>query len=165
MIGDLVTEINIHKMNQLTKLDSYTKDCYCLLKVVINYFENCFKFLTIYLKDHRAMPEKNQTGRRGWRQFLKKDPWNFLICHFTPWKFQTKWSFIPWKFHKIVLHPLEFPRPKVETHGIPRDFFWITPVNSTSFCRYWPQEFLHSIYSVPLTENSMSTPLFWFFLE
>ena len=62
---------------------------------------------------------------------MEKDPWNFQIYHFTPLQIPDKMKLHPWKFHKIVLHPLEFPRSKAKTHGIPHDFFWITPIRST----------------------------------
>ena len=34
-----------------------------------------------------------------------------------PSEIPDKMKLQPWKFHKIVFHPLEFPRPKTKTHG------------------------------------------------
>ena len=43
-----------------------------------------------------------------------KNSLGFFIFLLYPWKFQTK-QLNPWIFHKIVLDPLEIPRPKEKT--------------------------------------------------
>ena len=110
-----------------------------------------------------AIPEKIQTG--GLRtQFLEKDPG---ISRFVtlPLEILDKMKVRAWKFHKIVLHQLEFPRPKAKTHGIPHDFCWITPVNSTSFCTD-PRNFHILFIQCPCLEIPCpQPPCLDFFLE
>ena len=68
-----------------------------------------------------SIPEKIQTGRRaeGWvdwgHTFLKKTSGTFRFVT-LPLDIPDKMTLHPWKFHKIVLHPLGFPRPKTKTH-------------------------------------------------
>ena len=52
-----------------------------------------------------------------------------------PLEIPEKISFYPWKFCKIVWHPLEIPRSKTKTYAmeIPHDFFLNTNGNSSSF--------------------------------
>ena len=71
-----------------------------------------------------------------------------------------KMKFLPWKFHKIVLHPLEFPRPKTKTYG---NFTWFFLNYQWKFhiFFYWPLKFPHSIFWVPL--ETLPPPLFVFF--
>ena len=112
-----------------------------------------------------TISEKNQTagGVQDIGNFWKKTPGIFRI--FTlPFEIPYKMKLLPWKFHKIVFHPLEFPRPKAKTHGIPYIssglpqqiplLFVLTPGISSSFYLY---------IQCPLLGNSMpSTPLFGF---
>ena len=88
------------------------------------------------------------------------------IFHFftLPLEISEKTKLHPWKFHKIVLHPLEIPRPKTKTTGNSSLFFlghpWkfhfvLTPGNSTC---YFFDTLENSISSAPV-------PCFFFFLE
>ena len=108
---------------------------------------------------------RKNPNRRGWgHSFYKKTPGIFRFV-VLPLEIVGKMKLHPWKFHKIVLHLLEFPRPKAKTHGNPHDFFWFTPVISTSFL-LTPEIFAFFIYSVPLLGSSTSsTPLFGFYSE
>ena len=74
--------------------------------------------------------------------FFKKKLWMFWIRHF-PLEIPEKRKLHPWKFCKIVWHPLEIPRPKAKTHE-----------NSTSFLDHpwkfyfffnWPWKF-HKLF-------------------
>ena len=83
----------------------------------------------------------------GWgHTFLKKAPGIFKFVT-LPLEICDKVVLHPWKFHKIVLHPLEFPRPKTKTLGNSTIFSW-SPLKILLF--YWPLEFPHSIFSIPL---------------
>ena len=86
------------------------------------------------------------------------------IFHFftLPLEISEKTKLHPWKFHKIVWHPLEIPRPKTKTTGNSSLFFlghpWkfhfvLTPGNSTC---YFFDTLENSISSAPL-------PCFFFF--
>ena len=86
--------------------------------------------------------KKVQVGQMGWGRvdwrhtFLKKTV-EYLGLSLYPRKFQTKWSFTPRKIHKIVLHSLELPRPKIKTHPWKFQFFF-----------NWPLKFSHYIFSI-----------------
>ena len=76
----------------------------------------------------------------GWKYtFLKKPPGIFRFVTLAL-EIPKKKSFHPWKFCKIVWHPLKVSRSKNMTHGHgnSHDFFINTPGNSTSFLiKYW----------------------------
>ena len=59
-------------------------------------------------------PYHDWLGRPG-PNWLNKD-FSHYISHIIfvtlPWEIPDKMKFHPWKFQKIVLHPLEIPRPK-----------------------------------------------------
>ena len=89
-----------------------------------------------YTWANSSSPEKIQTGGGGlWGHgyFFKKGLWNFKFATLLLEIPDKKQDFHPWKFHKIVLHPLEYlsqgqtPRPMQILH----DFFLIE--NITSF--------------------------------
>ena len=74
---------------------------------------------------HWAIPGKIQT--RGLRIHffeppLPLAPWNFSFFYFTT-QIPDKTRLKPWIFHKIVLDPLEIPRPKIKTPGNSTLFF------------------------------------------
>ena len=98
--------------------------------------QTVLRFLAIYClakRSYMSYSRKNP-NRKGWgHNFWKKTPGIFRFVT-LPLEIPDKMKLHSWKLHKTVLHPLEFPRPKAKTYGIPHDFFWITPVNSTSFC-------------------------------
>ena len=67
---------------------------------------------------------QKKSKRAGLRTyFFEKDPQNFKNLLLYTWKSQKKIKLQPWKFYKIVLHPLEFPRSKTKTHGNSTWFF------------------------------------------
>ena len=77
--------------------------------------------------------KKSKQG--GWGTFLKTP---LGIFHFftLPRGFPEKTKLNPWIFHKIVLDPLEIPRPKLKTPGnsTAHYFFFVAILgNSTSF--------------------------------
>ena len=67
-----------------------------------------------------AIPEKSQTERGGGG--FENPPG---IFHFftLPQEIPDKKKLNPWIFHKIVLDPLEIPRPKTKTPGNSTLFF------------------------------------------
>ena len=69
-----------------------------------------------------------------------------------------------WKFHQIVLHPLEFLRPKTKTHGN-FTLFFLDHIWKFHFFFYWLLELPYSIFLI-LHEISCpqphSPPLFFF---
>ena len=85
-----------------------------------------------------AIPENIQTGGRGWVglriYFLENPPG---IFHFLtlPLEIPDKTKLNPRIFHKIVLDPVELPRPKTKT-----------PANSTLFFLGQPWKF-HFIFN------------------
>ena len=56
----------------------------------------------------------------GWGHTFLKPPSNFLFFYFTP----DNQSSTPWKFCKIVLHPLEIPQRKTKIPGNSTWFFF-----------------------------------------
>ena len=94
----------------------------------------------------------------------KRKMWKFHFCHKPKlsrkkskhggiegilfWKRPLEFldlSLHPWKFHKIVLHPLQFPRPKIKAHGNLTWFFLDHPWKFHFFF-HWPLEFPRSIF-------------------
>ena len=59
-------------------------------------------------------------------------PMEFLDLSLCPRKFQRKQAFTPWKFCRVVWHPLEISGSKTKSHGKYTSFLY-TPGNSTSF--------------------------------
>ena len=104
--------------------------------------------------------------------------WNSLVHWNIPEKLQTGWvvdilfwnppsgifrflktSFCPWKFCKIVCHPLEIPRSKTKTQeNFPLVFLYKTPINSTSFL-IGPWDFHVPFLQYPWSGNSMYSTL------
>ena len=75
------------------------------------------EYLNYYYKitnDCWAIPEKSKQGRLK-IYFLKKKPWIIEVCHLALGNYGQSFLY-PWKFCKIVLHPLEIPRSKTKTH-------------------------------------------------
>ena len=68
-----------------------------------------------------AIPEKIKTG--GVEGILFEKTPGIVRFVTLPWEIPDKMKFRPWKFHQIVSHPLEFPRPKTKTHGNSTLFF------------------------------------------
>ena len=91
---------------------------------------------------------KNQNrGCRG-HTFLKKTPGIFRFVS-LPLEIRNKMKLHPWKFHQILLHLLEFPRPKTKIHGNSTLFFsWSCLEIPLLFYRVL--EFPHSIFSIRL---------------
>ena len=83
----------------------------------------CFLAYAPELSYSRKNPN---TGCWG-HTFLKKIPRIFRFLT-LPLEIPGKMKLYPWKFHQIVSHPLEFPRPKTKTHGYSTLFFsWSCP--------------------------------------
>ena len=105
---------------------------------------------------------RKNPNRTGWGyNFWKKAPGFFRFVT-LPLEIPDKMKLHPCKFHKIVLHPLEFPRPKAKIHGILHDFFWITPVNSTSYCTD-PRNFHILFIQCPWKFHVFNPPVWIFF--
>ena len=102
-------------------------------------------------------------SRKKWKRlghtFSKKKLEIFRFV-FLPLQVPNKKKFHPWKFCKMVLQPLEIPRPKTKTHG-----------NSTCFLDHpWKfyffnqhLEFPHAISTIPLEIPCPQQPKFGFF--
>ena len=96
--------------------------------------------------------------------FLEKSPG---IFHFItlPLEIPNKTKLHPWKFHKIMLHPLEITRPKTNTwRKLQIVFsFLVTPGNFTSFLIN-PWKF-HMLFLLTRGNSIPSTPpclvFFW----
>ena len=71
----------------------------------------------------RAIPEKIQTGGGGLRIYFFEHPSGILHFFTLPMEIPEKAKLKPWIFHKIVLDPLEIPRPKTKAPGISVLFF------------------------------------------
>ena len=82
-----------------------------------------------------------------------------------PLKIPDRMKLYRWKFHKIVLHSLDFPRPKPTPMESPHYFFLITPRNSSSFFTDTPgsRSFHILFFLIPLEIPCPSPPLFFFF--
>ena len=92
----------------------------------------CFKFrlspvceyLNYYYNitnDYRLIPEKTKLGDLR-IYFSEKTPEIFRFVT-LPLEILDKTRLYRWKFHRIVLHPFETPRPKTKTHGNSTWFF------------------------------------------
>ena len=107
---------------------------------------------------HWNIPEKLQTG---WVvDILFWNPPSGIFRFFTlPLEIPVKTSFHPWKFCKIVCHPLEIPRSKTKTQeNFPLVFLYKTPINSTSFL-IGPWDFHVPFLQYPWSGNSMYSTL------
>ena len=60
---------------------------------------------------------------------------SLTTTNYLPLEILDKMKLHPWKFHKIVLQPLEFPRVNTKTYGNSTLYFFNTPGNSMSFWR------------------------------
>ena len=103
----------------------------------------------------------------GWLEtYIFELPLEFFIFFTLPLEISEKIKLHPWKFHKIVLHLLEIPRPKTKTTGNSSLFFlghpWkfyfvLTPGNSTCY-------FFDTLSSAPLPclfFSGVAHGLFW----
>ena len=89
------------------------------------------------------------TNRGCWEHtLLKKTPGMYRYVTWTL-KIPDKMKLHLWKFHQIVLHPLECPRPKTKTHGSSTLFFSWSCLEIPLFF-YWFLQFPDSIFSIPL---------------
>ena len=91
-----------------------------------------------------------------------KPPLGFFIFFTLPLEIPDKTKLNPWIFHKIVLDPLEIPRPKTKTPlEIPHYFFLVTLGNLTSFLiNPWKFHMLFLWY--PWKFHILKLPPFWF---
>ena len=78
--------------------------------------------------------------------FLKNKLLGLPLC---PKKFQIKWHSTQGNSTKIVLHPLDIPKPKTNTHG---NITWFFLHHHWKFHFFisWPLEFPHFIFSILL---------------
>ena len=102
------------------------------------------------LWQNRLFQKKNkQEGCWGYNILnLPPTPWNFRFVT-LPLEIPEKTSFHPWKFSKIVWHPLEIPsqkpRPMLE---IPHEFLLEHPWKLCFFFN-WPLELPNFLSSIP----------------
>ena len=75
---------------------------------------------------------KNPNRGGGLRIYFFENPLDFFNFFTLPLEVPDKTKLNPWIFHKIVLDPLEIPRPKTKTPGN-STLLLITLGNSTSF--------------------------------
>ena len=119
-----------------------------------------------------VIPQKIQIreGGGGGHAFSKKAPGILrFVTLYLPLEIADKMKLHPWKFHKIVLHPLDFLRPKTKTyHGNSfhiisldaYDHLWVIPCKrgigmrptNSDFHQIWP--FFISIIVVKLQNFS-----------
>ena len=95
-----------------------------------------------------AIPEK-KPNRGGWGYtFLKEIPGIFRFV-ILPIEIPEKTSFHPWKFCKVVWHPLEIPSSKTKTYG---NSIWVFLEDPWKFHFFfnWPLEFQYAVSSVAL---------------
>ena len=103
---------------------------------------------------HWNIPEKLQTG---WVvDILFWNPPSRIFRFVTlPLEILEKASFHPWKFRKIVCHPLEIPRSITKTQeNFTIVFLYKIPINSTSFL-IGPWDFHVPFLQNPWSGNSM----------
>ena len=75
-----------------------------------------------------------QTNSGSWGHTFLKNPPGIFHFFTLPLEIPDKTEHHPWKFCKVVFHPLEIPSPKTKTPGNSTWFFFlVTPGNSTSF--------------------------------
>ena len=92
-----------------------------------------------------------------------KRPLKFSDLSLYPWKFQTKWSSTPGKSTKLCYIHWNFQSQKPRPMEIPHDLFCILYYpRKLHFFLYWPQEFSHSTYSVPLEISCPQPPCLHF---
>ena len=87
-----------------------------VIKLILS--RTCFLAYAPELGYSRKNPKRGCWGHT----FLKKTPGIFRFVT-LPLEIPDKMKLHPWKFHQIVSHPLEFPRPKTKTHGNSTVFF------------------------------------------
>ena len=119
-------------------------NCFCFVLVTPSQlrsqpvFQNLLGIFICLLPGDVNKPENGLFQKKikmgGWRglriYFCENSPG---IFHFftLPLEIPDKTKLNPWIFHKIVLDPLEIPRPKTKTHGNSTLFFLVTLGNST----------------------------------
>ena len=133
--------------------------------------QTVLRFSAIYCLAKRSYMgySRKNPNKRGWgHNFWKKTPgiFKFRICHFTlgnsrqskmklhPSENSTKLYYSHWKFQGQKPRPMEFH--VISNLDYPSKFL---------FFLYWPQEFPHSIYSVPLEIPCPQAPCLDFFVE
>ena len=87
-----------------------------VIKLILS--RTCFLAYAPELGYSRKNPNRGCWGHT----FLKKTRGIFRFVT-LPLEIPDKMELHPWKFHQIVSHPLEFPRPKTKTHGNSTVFF------------------------------------------
>ena len=115
-------------------------------------FVNGFLKSTSLRNENGLLQKKSKRGIRT--KFWKKNPGIFRFAT-LPSEILEKAKLHPWKFSKIVWHPLDIPRPKTKTHKIPHDFILITPGNSYTFL-LTPRIFTCSFFNT--SRNPMPCP-------
>ena len=118
---------------------------------------NIHALLTMYW----VIPEKNQTGGVENILFWKPSSENFRFV-ISPLEIPEKTSFHPWKFTKIVWHPLEIPRSKTKTH---RNSTWVfpwTPLEILLLFSLTPGISIFSFFSTPGNYMSSTPPVCFF---
>ena len=132
-------------------------------QLVWNSFNCCATKIVIWLFGwnspvHWTIPEKLQTG---WVVDIpfRNPPSGILKFVTLPLEIPEKTSCHPWKFCKIVCHPLEIPKSKTKTQeNFTLVFLYKTPINSTSFL-IGPWDFHVPFLQYPWSGNSMYSTL------
>ena len=102
-------------------------DCFVLEVSTVSRFQN-----GICIELFQKNPNREVEDFIFWKRSLE-----VLICpsfnlpRVKPLEIPDKMKLHPWKFYKIVLHPLKFPRLKTKTHGN-STFFYNNPNNPKS---------------------------------
>ena len=116
-------------------LDSY-KILIVYLKFLEVIMQTVLKFLAIYCLTKRSYMDyfRKNPNRKGWgHNFWKKTPGIFRLVT-LPLEVPDKMKLIPGNSTKLCYTHWNFQGQKPRPMEISHDFFWITWVNSTSFC-------------------------------
>ena len=84
--------------------------------------KSCWRSIGYFRKNQKKKEERESWGYTFLNTPLPPPSCKFYTCDL---KILEKKSFHPWKFSKILWHPLKIPRSKTKTHVvvIPLDFF------------------------------------------
>ena len=143
-------------------LDSY-KIFIVYLKFLEVIMQTVLKFLAIYCLTKRSYMDyfRKNPNRKGWgHNFWKKNPGIFRLVT-LPLEVPDKMKLIPGNSTKLCYTHWNFQGQKPRPMEIPHDFFWITPVISTSFC-IDPRKFHILFIPVPLEISCPQSPV-WIF--
>ena len=157
----VICDLNIFYCSRETEIlfliETSQSSRYCLAK-------DSSKPLTICIitqgKCHWAIPEKSKQGRLG-TYFSEKVPGIFRLVT-LPSEIPDEIKLHPWKFCKILLHPLDILSSKPNTPGNSTLFF-LGHLKKFQFFFNWPLECPHATSSIHFQIPCPQPSLFGFF--